>query len=325
MFIKKPIGGRRTYALIGNDGKTLQDPRVEAVTADLAAGVSRDLLDARMRAIRDSFKAPRTPLSISNEKLVHELHRKKLQKKPDLVDPDGLLKRLLRAAEYLGNVSVREASEEEIYSALSQIKSQARRYETRRAVNEMLKYCRRPFSLYNPVPDRPDEIAFIRITDFLERTKNMRKDYRTILGALFASGCRWSELPVAALGDGQVTVSRQLKPGPTLGPTKNKKSRAAPILPPLQRFVDEYRRMEREERYSACLSNHKRIYYACKKALGVRLHDLRHSYCVEWGAKGCSTADLAQYIGDTEEVTERHYRNYCLTSDAVTRALKRWK
>jgi integrase len=325
MFIKKPTHGRASYALVGNDGKTVSDPRIDAVNADLRAGVARDLLDARMRAIRDSFKPPRTPLSASNEKLVHELHRKKLQKKPDLANPDGLLKRLLRAAEYLGNVSVREATEEDIYAALSKIDSPARRYETRRAVNEMLKYCQRPFTLYNPVPDRPEEIAFIRIADFLTRSAKMRADYRTILGALFATGCRWAELPVAALGEGQVSVSRQLKPGPKLTRTKNKKSRTAPILPPLQKYVDEYRRLSREERYSACLSNHKRLYYACKKFLGVRLHDLRHSYCVEWGAKGCSTADLAQYIGDTEEVTERHYRNYCLTSDAIERALKRWK
>lgn len=324
MFIKRPNKYRSTYSLIGKDGKTVNDPRIDAVNADLKNGTSQDLLEARMQKILESFRPPKTPISISNEKLVHELHRKKLQRKPDLAKPDMLKQRLLRAASFLGNVSVREASEDDIYTALENVKDPAQRYEIRRGVNELLRYCKRPFLLFNPVPSRPDEIEFIRITDFLNKEKELGK-YAACLGALFATGCRWAELPVAGLSEEVAHVTRQLKPGPRLAPTKNKKSRSAPILPPLKRFVEAYRRLTREERYSLCLKNHKRVYYACKKILGIRIHDLRHSYAVEWGTVGSSTAELARYIGDQASVTERHYRNYCLTSDEVQRALKRWK
>lgn len=324
MFIKRPNAHRKTYALIGRDGKTVDDARVAAINADLARGMSSDILEARMQAILRSYRPPKTPLSISNDKLVHEVHRKKVQRKPDIVNPDGLLQRLQRAASHLGNVSIREASEDEIYAALADIKVPAQRYEIRRGVNELLRYCKRPFLLHNPVPDRPDEIAFIRVDAFKRAAREMPDHYAAVLGALFATGCRWAELPVAQLSPEAATITRQLKSGPRLAPTKNKRSRVAPVLPPLREFVERYRRLDREARYSLCLSNHKRVYYACKQALGIRLHDLRHSYCVEWGAVGSSTAELARYIGDQESVTERHYRNYCMTSDELKRALARW-
>lgn len=325
MNVKRPRKDRKSYALVDANGKTIKDPRIDAINADLRAGVAIDLLEARVRAVLDSYRPKLTPILLSNEQLVLERHAKKLQRKPDLVDPDNLKYRLLRAAEALGNTPIREASEDQIYAALAHIKDPAVRFEIRRGINELLIFAGRTFKLVNPRPVRPDEIEFIRIADFKEKAQKLQKHHAAYLGALFATGCRFAELPVAKLSDREVHVKAQLKEGGALAPTKNKKSRTAPILPPLVEYVQAYRELDRNLRYAMCLTNHKRIYYACKKFLGIRIHDLRHSYAVEWGAKGCSTHEIARFVGDTEEVCERHYRNYCATPDEVARVLEKWK
>lgn len=324
MNVKRPRSDRKSYALIDAHGKTVKDPRLDAINADLRAGVAPDILEARVRALLDTYRPKRTPISLANERIVEACHEHKLAVKPDLVDPDGLKQRLHRAAEALGAISVAEADERALYRALQHIKSPSQRYEIRRGVNELLLFLKRGFKLANPVPQRPDEVVFIRAAEFIAKARDLQPHYRATLGALFATGCRWAELPVAVVADGASRVSKQLKPGNVLALTKNKKARTAPIIPGLSQYLDEYLKLDKSTRYALCLSNHKRVYYACKKVLGIRIHDLRHSYAVEWGSVGASTAEIARYIGDTESVAERHYRNYCATPDEIKRALDRW-
>lgn len=331
MFIKRPgAHGRVTYAIVDDNGKTLKkDSRVIAINKDLKAGVAKDILEVRIMAVLRDLKpkAQKTPISVINEKAVFELHRKKVRVNPQLVDPDSLRSRMLSAAAYLGDLTLQETSEDDLYEKLDieEFKTNhPRRFEVYRAVNEMLVYYKRGFTLYNPRPDRPDEITYIRIADFLAKTKTIDPTYAIVLGALFASGCRFGELSEAEFGPESVYVARQLRRDGRVGQTKNKQARVSPLIPPLLSFIRAYSALSREVRRNLRLKHYYRLYGACTRCLGISLHDLRHSYAVEWGAVGSRPDEIARYIGDTLAVSVKHYQNYCATPDEVALAVKRW-
>lgn len=327
MFIKRPSLKRRSYAIVGPDGKTMSDPRIEAVNADLRAGMPRDLLEARMQQILNSLRP--TPVvryepSVSNLLLV----QKCMERKTDIVRRKDAEASLRRGAGLVGEVDLRTASLEEVEAALRPVKKKSRR-DVIRAVNELLIFAGRPFTIPNPLTHSVDDIAHIRITDFQAKAVKLAEQNQVIaltLGALFASGCRWGELPLArlTLDSVGVHVSKQYRRDGTMGPTKNKRTRISPLLPPLSAYFMKYQELSPVERKDIRLRLEKRAYLICKKVLGIRTHDLRHSYAIEWGGAGFSMSEVAKFIGDTEEATARHYLPFSATPDEVSRAVLRF-
>jgi integrase len=325
-FIKRPGKGRATYALIGPDKKTISDPRIDAINADLAAGMARDILEQRMRAVLDSYKpakAPKAMLAVANQRLVLRCHEAKLREKVHLARPDDLKQRLLSCAAALGNVSIESASKDELLRALATIKSPSRRFEIARGINELLKYANRAERIYNPPIRQSSRVAFISIKDFKEKILSVPAPYHLVLGALFATGCRWGELPLAESVNGvAVLVAEQVRNDGTLGPTKNKKERHALILEPLQVWWEEYSKLLYEEKNKLRLEGYNIAYRLCKTRLGIRIHDLRHSYAVALRSYGFNTGQIAEFIGDTEQVCKERYLRHGRTEEELTRLRK---
>lgn len=325
MYFKKPSGIRKSYAVIDDNGKTLKDPRIDAINQALRDGVARDECEARLRALIASFK-PKNVLTLShvNVRLARERYKAGMKRRPNRARPKDYERRLLRAAEAMGNVSLLEASQDEIEDALIRVQQPGTRYHVLGGVNELLAQAQRPFRLFNPPPVRIEEISFIRMNAFLSQIKQLPDQFQLVLGALFATGCRWGELPRAHITGNKADIKTQITRYGTIGPTKNKKARTAPILPPLNKFALTYAKLSPENKKHIRMNSYKQIRKACMETLGLRLHDLRHSYAVEWGAVGATLSDIAKYIGDTEEVCRRRYMNYLLEDDEIARAIARF-
>lgn len=323
MFIKRPGNGRKSYALIGTDGKTLYDERIDRVNHDLAQGVAIDLLERRMRDIRDSFRRC-TDLSIDNLKLAHACQEYKVKRKgKHLSRPEASRQRLLRAVDALGKCSLLAATEEEIIDTLVNVPVRSR-YHIVGAVNELLGYAKRSLRIFNPAPPRNDEIAFIRVLDWRGAMGGMPEDYRTFLGALFATGCRIGELPRARIDGRIASIGSQLLRAGETAPTKNKVRRVAPLLPMLGDHIVAFLGWDQAKRDRIRIEHEARMRKVLRATLNIRIHDLRHSYCVEHGAAGASVFELADFIGDTVQVCARHYRPYCIQDEQIARALARF-
>lgn len=323
-FIKRPNGQRKHYGLVGPNGKAVYDERVDAVNRDLDRGVARDILETRMREIRDSFKR-RMPLDADNLKLANACHNYKVIKKgKHLSRPEAAKGRLMQAVAAMASVSLLTATEEAILTQLATVPERSK-YHVRGAVNELLAYAKRSLRIFNPSPARPDEIVFVRINEFQAAMKDVPPDYRDYLGALFATGCRMGELPRARLSGESAYIPAQLLRTGKTGPTKNRIKRVAPIIPPLRAYTERISQWAPEKLDMVRLENENDMRKALRGALDIKIHDLRHSYCVEHAAKGANVFELADYIGDTVEVCKRHYRPYCLQDEQVTKALLRWK
>lgn len=277
-----------------------------------------------MYVILASFRPKQPLLEQSNKQLVERCHAYKLSRKPYLAKPNDLKQSLYRAASLIGDVPIREALEEDLLLALANVPLKSR-FDVVRAINELLIYAKRPFRLPNPRPPRPDEVSFITLEALIPHLPKFPYPYDLVVASLFATGCRWGELPKAKIGETSAHISCQLDRQGTVRLTKNKKARTAPLIPPLISLTLAYRALGDEMRGTLRAKHQERVYRAVKSILGVRVHDLRHSYAVAWGSRGFSTAEIARYIGDTEEVCARHYRNYCATPDEINRAQDRWK
>lgn len=329
MFIKRPRKDRQSYAIVDEDGRTIKDPRIDQVNADRAAGLgSADLWEARLReiirAMRPARRAPLYAVSRVNQQLVERRHAIKMAARSEpYADPENLRQRLMRGAGALGETSILEASQDQIILALAKVKG-PERHDIVRAVNELLKFAGRGFSIPNPRHER--EVEFIRLDQFLAlKLEQEDQDLALTLRALFATGCRWGELPIAKTKGSGVYIKGQIKRDGKFWKTKNKKKRESPILPPLLTYWQEYESWPEWKRREMRLDGYNRAYNFCKKYVGVRIHDLRHSYAVEWLASAFSMSEVARYIGDTEETCARHYAPFTAQSDEIERAIARYK
>lgn len=322
MYIKRPGKVRKSYALIGDDGGTVKDPRIDQINEDLRAGVPRDVLEARMKALLRSFKPIEdAPLLLAaNEHLVERRHRDKLLKKPDLARPEELRKKLLSAVGMLGPLPLESASDSEIYAVTSKIKQPERRFEVLRGINELLKYLGRP-TLYNPPIQRSSRVAFIEVEAFKRKAIELPHETQIVLGALLATGCRWGELPLAEnnnMGVPCIHIEEQITAEGITRRTKNKKARDVVILKSMISYWERYSALPAATKKDIRLNKYNSTYLKCKKVLGIRIHDLRHSYAVALRKAGISVLRIAEMIGDTEDVCRKRYLRHGLTEDEIT-------
>lgn len=322
MFIKRPGSRRKSYALVGDDGKTIPDPRIDEINKDLRAGVPKDTLELRLKAVLRSFKPQDTYLiSQSNQQLVERCHKAKLLQK-HLSDPDSLKSRLTHCAKYAGELSLLECSKEDLYEVVARVSNPSRRFEVIRGLNELLLFANRGFKLKNVRKHQSSRVSFIEVDDFKKKVLTLPVDYQILFGAYIATGCRWGELPLAEIGKKSVFIEEQLCDDGTVGITKNKKQRVSPILPPLLDYVVRYNKFSQEKKNELRLNHYYKCYALCKKVLGIRIHDLRHSYAIAWRKAGATTSQIADYIGDTEEACKKHYLKHGLTVDEIEQAWK---
>lgn len=322
MSIKKPGGLRRTYAIVLK-GQTVKDPRIDAVNKDFLKGAPPDEVEARLKAIRESLHPKKLILSYTNYRLLEDCHTYKLKTKPHLVDAYALKRGLIRAVEAVGTLAIKEASLEQLLSSIAHVKRPGRRYHVVRALNELLRFAKRDLRLPNRQA-RHLHIDYIEIEDFMKKVDNLPEDYATYLGALFATGARWGELPVAIIQGQSVTIASQIRKSGIEGPTKNRKVRSAPIIPSLKAYVVRLNALGRARVEELRIYHEARIYKATKKHLGLSAKALRHSYAIYCAKRGEGLPDIARWIGDTEEVCRRHYSSYLPSNPELEAVAKRW-
>jgi integrase len=315
MYIKRPGNGRASYSIIGRDGKTVADPRIEAVNRDLSSS-PRDELEERMQRILDDYrtKQQRLPLSHCNLRLATEVHKQTLVD-TKLVRPEWDRYILNRAAQLLGNRSIHTVTKIEIGEAIAHL-SPGGRYHVVGAMNRMLRAAGRDFTLRNKQPTRIGDPPHLKPRELKSVLNGLIPAHQLTIGALFATGCRWGELPVAEFHPTGAHIRKQLLDSGKIGPPKNKHPRTTRYIEALSPFVSAYASLPAEHRRSLRLTTS--VYKAFKRRTsslgmndgkGLCLHHLRHSYVIEQRAQGVDLPLIAEYIGDDYRTMKEHYLN----------------
>jgi hypothetical protein len=322
MYIKRPRADRRSYAIVGKDGKTIKDPRIDKINEDLHKGVARDLLELRLEEVLNSLKPKviQVPLAHVNALLVEDCHRKKSRKRP-LADPQQMLSRLMSCARAVGNVSIAEATEDQLYEAIDYIKDPSRRFEVIRGINELLIFSKRPFTLFNIKVKKSKRVGYIELPNFQRKVLELKETEQAVFGTLFAIGCRWGELPVARFFEKTAYITEQLDKKGVIRGRKNSSESAPPYVIELIKYINHYRNLPQEQKNDIRLNQYNRYYRLSKTMFGIRLHDFRHSYAIQKRKEGYLTSQIAKFIGDTEQACKDHYLNHGLTEEEIVRTV----
>lgn len=326
MFIKRPGGARKSYSLVGHNGKVIHDERIDLVNKDFAAGVSRDILEQRMKLIMNEKKPVLTQLDFTNMRLAKQCHTTKIKHKPRLADARPLWSRLRRTVEALGSIDLATATEDSLLDQISPIVEQGPRYHVIGGINELLNFMGRELRLENPRPQYINDVEHITVEFFVNNAHKLPTDFAAYMGGLFAFGLRLGELPTAEINGQIAYISKQLKREGKITVTKNKKPRHVPVILPLMPFVTRLNALGSVRVNELRLTHHRAMLNACKDILGLsKLHNLRHSYAVAQRKVGITIKELAEYIGDTEQVVRDHYARFGAPEEQLQRAIARWK
>lgn len=141
---------------------------------------------------------------------------------------------------------------------------------------------------------------------------------------LFCSGVRTGELfaliPRSLKGNAALYIDQQIDRQGVRRFTKNHKKHDALLISLDLERIKRWLAYSHEEKMVLRHVISHRLGELSEKVLGRRVspHDLRHSYAIYLLEKGVPTDRVAQFLGDTVEVTQKHYTGFVVTDHALS-------
>lgn len=189
-----------------------------------------------------------------------------------------------------------------------------RHHRTVSKLNRLRKYLK----LAPLVPDRKEriDVAYLTRAEVDKLIAVMPEPYKTLVAVAFYTGLRRGE--IFALGDNPIhgdvidvrwqwhAIDRALRL------PKNRKTRKAYVIPGGEVWIEKWLKIKDTVNPTLDFSKMVRL-----RTNGKRFHDLRHSYAVYLISQGLSLDWVAQSLGNSRDVCERHYASHILQSDSI--------
>lgn len=193
-----------------------------------------------------------------------------------------------------------------------------------RCINTLMKFLGRDIKLQlerNSHRDMryPSLDEVIQICAYFPDDKNLRN----LIMTMFCTGTREGEtfaLTTKSLrANTNVYVDAQIDRNLVRREIKNRNKHNALIIPEGLAAIKEWSALPQAEKNEYRFLVSHRIAEASLKVLERRLssHDMRHGYSVHLLDKGIPLDRLAQFLGDTLEVTQKHYASFIASDYAI--------
>lgn len=269
------------------------------------------------------------PAVIHNEgnlKILDEYWEKEFADK-DLVEPASSYNRLVRAVEAVGHLSLISASKEELQKEIDPKFKGNRQRSIISALNQILKYLGRNLRL-RKVREEVREVRYLNEKEFETFISHIEDPkLKLIYIAAFSAGLRVGEVFAVRPTDihnGVLNVATQIDRSRTRRITKNRKVRKTLILDRWLKDVRTWAEIPLNEKMPyRNLPFSKITKRICKKLFPKDpmkhcvIHDCRHSYAIYLVSKGVSLSQVAQALGDSVAVAEKHYSGFILTPESI--------
>lgn len=194
-------------------------------------------------------------------------------------------------------------------------------------LNMLMKYHKRDFTLSTERAEIAP-IDYIEIDDFKRVLSTVSDDkLRLLMATLFCTGARTGE-PFAFTkqsirGDLAVFITHQIDRKLVRRGTKNGREHEAVIIRDFLPELKAWCALSPAEKNEIRLTCGHSIAGALRaQGYDLSAHDLRHSYVHFLSGKSLSLEDIAACIGDTIEVTEKHYKGWILGDKRVAHLAK---
>lgn len=252
-----------------------------------------------------------------------------------------------KVAEAMGHKSILSASQKEIQEAIDAFcKGDGNRQRRIIARAKSILSALRPGESFELIKEHEDykPVKFLTPEEFEQVVPHLKHDYiRTLARVCFTTGCRIGETAALNLSDLRtrpdgnvfILVTKQItregaKTGKVKPRTKNKKDRIACVFPegvaPLKEWIKIRSKLTLNDR------NHlaETLKAACMEVFPeypekhLKWHDLRHCYAIRL-LENNTIKDVADMIGDSVVVAEKHYMGFVITDSRMDRVFSTMK
>jgi integrase len=341
--LKTPKHGRATFSVIKRvvDRETLRSknevlklPQIEAINRDYQ---SKRLpyevcLQLAKEVVQNQYKelgrlGGRTEHMSENRELL-EKYWEARGKNKDISSPKASKNRLKRAVDRAGDLSLRSARIEDIQKQINSKVRGNRQRDTVAVIHQIFQFIGRTDRLQR---DRP-EVRYVRSLkegEVQALYPHLTEEQRLVFQVAFATGCRLGEIFALDFDEyrqGQLGVKMQMDETGVLRETKTRQIRTTVVLPGYEDVVLQWLKTPIEERRKIRNLPWSKI---CRKAcVAAKLrkicvfHDLRHSFAVHIRDHGGSKDDIADALGNSVAMVEKHYVGRLGTSQSLNNLLR---
>lgn len=240
-----------------------------------------------------------------------------------VIDRTRVRNQFLYALRKLEPLSLSGCEEKELQRHWDQVLTGTAHRRYGRAINTLLRFLGRPTKL---ILERNDDIAIEYITaDELKKLTFhiIDPDLSDAVTTLFSTGVRTGELFALTRRNLKNTkalyVDQQIDRQGVRRATKNRRKHDTIVLDSGLEAILRWLDLDFERKMELRHSISHRLAEISEKILGRRItpHHLRHSYAILLLEKGVPLDRVAQLLGDTVEVTQKHYTGFVVTDHAI--------
>ena len=323
LHLSKPSGRRRSFRILKQTAskfETVRSPDLASINSNYLAGrIDFETAEKNVRNLINHLQPKLVPVhNKDNSKVVDQYWAEEYRHRK-LKDRDTARYELDRAVRALGNLSIQSATRDQLQEHIDANFKTNKQRRIVSKINQLLKWLRRDFSLVRD-EESFEEVNHVTEEEFQTLLTKVPDKFKSLHEVCFYGGFRIGE--AFALKPHQlnkklssIKVVAQIDKKGVYRKTKNKKERDAYVFPKgieaLERFFVDRQKITLEERTQ--------MSKVTAKAAGgpLTFHDLRHSYAIALISKGVSIALVAQSIGDSVRVVEKHYSGFILTSESL--------
>lgn len=321
VYLKKPNGKRKSYALYIRDGKkntTMENAQLDALNR---SNLDPDIKLKNALEIKKQVEAKlglRTEVVFNdeNERILNEFMKEKYGTR-EVIDQRTARYEFERVIKALDKLSIASATPLQLVDKVrSHGWSNTKRRRILKKLQILLNFLGRPVKLTLP-PKEESKVAFINESDFKTGMKRIDDEWeRALFETLFYTGMRLGEafaLNELKIRKDHIYVDSQVDIHGKLRHTKNRKSRRAFVPKSALPIVRRWLQLKDQKGVNRVTINKhfKKIFPH------LTIHDLRHSYAIRLLSKGVPMAHVAQSLGNSVRVCEEYYVGYELSDESI--------
>jgi integrase len=333
--IRSPIGRHKSFRIMKvheSRYETIKHPTLDAVNTSYHTGKlgAEEALKSLKLLVRDLYKEAGQPVlepvfSKENQGILNKYWAAKYARRA-LVDKASARSALERAVAILGMLSLASASFEQLQDCVDLHFKGNKQRRIVQSLNQLLKFLNRDFVLNKAKPVHY-KVRYLTEPELNKLLPHLPSEPIKLLHQVcFYTGCRIGEafaIEASHIKGNKLRVLEQLDKQGQTRETKNGKVRTAYIfpeaIPVIKRWILAKGAIDAPTRSRMA----KITKSACRRAFPgneskwCKFHDMRHSYAIALISKGVSLTAVAQCLGNSTAVCEKHYIGHELTDETI--------
>jgi integrase len=340
--VRKPARTHRAFRILkqwDENGRTksvtVEDLRLDKLNIKYVAGklTEAEVLNQIDLLLVDLYKQAEVRVfkpqgATENKRLVDQFFEEEYKHRV-LVDKYASYQDYARAVDLVGDISLHTANEKQLQARIDERTMgnvEKQRRIVRKITTLLLWLGRYDVKLRKHKPQRT-VVKYITERELEKLLPVLDPNLALMARMAFYTGCRMGELfgleESSWVAERTIRVEGQIDRKGEYRDTKNRSTRLVYFLSENEEYFREWLRCKGQVPDTMRFNASAKIKAACRQVFPnsknkhIKFHDLRHSYAIHLIQNGVNLTLVAQALGNTIKVTEKHYVGYTLTNETI--------